>query len=84
MTRKFSLKMSTRPTRQIVMFKANVAKSEFGENMQMVVGEKIRETATHITLENFTRSLETGKKSVRTYRKDRILNGKFGIQRSNF
>lgn len=69
---------------QAVMFKVNVGRSEFNENMQMVVGTKVKENETHITVHNFARTIDTGREAIRTYRKDRIVNGKSGILRMNF
>lgn len=77
---------STKEKRQGVQFKVNVAKSEFGENLQFVQGIRVKETDTHITVENILRALQKGSSEpqFRTYKKSRIVNGKHGISRMNF
>ncbi len=82
----YKVDMATKETRQGVQFKVNVSKSEYGENLQFVQGLLHDETPTHITVENPWRGLQKGgiNPQFRTYKKSRIINGKYGIMRMNF
>lgn len=80
----FRIDMSTREVRQMVQFRTKVAHSQYGEKFQAIQGVKIKETDTHITVENPWRALKSGAQSIRTYRKDKIVSGQRGIMRMNF
>ena len=77
--------MSTEEARQGVQFKVHVKNSKENETFQFVQGIRVKETPTHITVDHPWRALSAGEDEIiRTYRIDRIKNGKSGIQRLNF
>ena len=73
--------MSAKERKQAVLFVANVAKSQFNQNRQMVAGLVEKEDKDYITVINLGRLGTSKGIPYRTYRKDRIVGG---IVRKNF